>query len=45
MVACHCEQGRENLIVLFIFQKVEPLAMPLFDPFHFFVVTTKIGVL
>ena len=39
IVACPCEQGRENIIVLFIFEKVEPLAMPRFDPFRFFVVT------
>ena len=44
--ACPCEQGKENIIALFIFQKVEPLAVPPFNPFRFlFAVTTKIGVL
>ena len=34
VVFCHSSgKCRENLIVLFIFQKVERLATPRFDPF------------
>ena len=45
IVACPCDQGRKNLIVLFIFQTFEPLAMPQLDPCWIFIVTTKLGVL
>ena len=46
IVACLCEQGRENLIISFIFQIVEPLTMPRFDPFRcLFRCVTKIGVI
>ena len=35
IVDCPSEQGTEDLIVLFILQKAEPLAVPRFDPFRF----------